>query len=89
MGAAEDEERAELSVVEETVQLGIMEVRRCWTCGTGACRVEKHAGGARENDAPEWQIRVAVMLERWSRNLVDAVRNGKPTYPLEHSSAAD
>ncbi len=78
----EGETTADLRATDETVQLEFVEMPPLAQAQELDDYWSKTLAERQANSAPEWQVRVAVMMERWTKNLLRAINAGNATFPL-------
>ncbi|MCC7163433.1 MAG: hypothetical protein IT331_13135, partial [Anaerolineae bacterium] len=72
-----------LGAVEEIVTLEFGELPSLTEADKIHNDWEQALADRQARDAQEWEIRVATKFELWSRNLVQAVKHGHPTFDLD------
>ena len=72
-----------LGAAEQVVPLEFIELPSLQEAEAIHARWERTLAERRQRDAQEWEVRVAVRYEHWSRALVEAVKQGHPVFDLD------
>jgi hypothetical protein len=72
-----------LAAAENTIPLEYIELPPLEQAQAIHARWDHTLEERRNSEAQEWEIRVAVKMERWARQLVEAVEHGHPIFDLK------
>ena len=81
--AVEGDSCSYLGAVEQVVPLEFIELPSLKDAEATHAHWERTLAERRQRDAQEWEVRVAVRYEHWSRVLVEAVKQVHPVFDLE------